>query len=56
MCSFKRSFVDDVHKEQRGVRSREHKRLVNFTNGPAWVLGKGVFFPYVNISYIYVAV
>ena len=38
-------FVCDVHKEQRGGRSREHKILYNFANDCAWFSEKEIYFP-----------
>ena len=43
ICSVQRSFVYNVHKEQRGRRSRGHKILANFANGCAQLFGKFFF-------------
>ena len=43
ICSLQRSFIYDVHKEQREGSSMGHKMSASFANGCAWFLGKSYF-------------
>ena len=47
---FYRSFIYDIHKEQRGGKEQGAQNFEQFANGCAWFSGKGVFFSwYENI-------
>ena len=43
ICIFQRSFIYNIHKEDRGRRSRGHKILTNFANGCASFFGRPLF-------------